>query len=54
MCFISPSHENTGTTVYDKKTNQFEFLPVQGQTVKEARWPLKKSVCNKIFFFISS
>ena len=37
MCFISPTHEKTGTTVYDKKTNQFEFLPVQCPTGKRSQ-----------------
>lgn len=42
MCFISPSHEKTGTTVYDKKTNQFEFLPVQGPTGKRSQVAAKE------------
>ena len=42
MCFISLSHENTGTTVYDKKTNQFEFLPIQGQTGKRSQVAAKE------------
>ena len=42
MCFISPTHEKTGTTVYDKKTNQFEFLPVQGQTGKRSQVAVKE------------
>lgn len=46
MCFNSPTSEKTGTTVYDKKTNQFEFLPVQGQAGKRSQ----VAVCNKIFF----
>ena len=47
MCFNSPTSEKTGTIVYDKKTNQSEFLPVQGQAGKRSQ----VAVCNKIFFF---
>ena len=42
MCFISPIHGKAGTTVYDKKTNQFEFLPVQGSTGKRSQVAAKE------------
>ena len=51
MCFISPTHEKTGTTVYDKKTNQFEFLPVQGQTGKRSQVAAKGKRMQYDFFF---